>query len=367
MFRQKDFSKKNTIKGVGKYLAKHPLLPVSLTTLGISAANYRTNKKRQEEGKEYQEEHLKVIRDLNNNMIKNVEALNTVKDALGENSKILSDQRNNKEEKSKEKTNKRKGLVFRKKVLNLLKDKNYSIQEGGFKGRKIEPKKTSVLKGAAVGAGISAGVSGITILANPAFSTRDKGLMMSIVTLLGSGFGALATWLDNISRESIFNSGLSTDVNSYNLIKSLEDYYTQDEEEHEITTSTKLYDDVTVRKTIKRLPKKSTISPIGTLFSIDADPKKHVINLLLRGNVMVMLLNKPTTYELNKCNNILDNYCKDFKNADYTASKLDKNIYLVEINIVDYISTGMELVLGFIKSGFKVNILTTNRFGIKNK
>ena len=88
---------------------------------------------------------------------------------------------------------------------------------------------------------------------------------------------------------------------------------------------------------------------------------------MLRGNVMAMLLNKPTTYELNKCNNILDNYCKNFKNADYTASKLDKNIYLVEINIVDYISTGMELVLGFIKSGFKVNILTTNRFGIKNK
>ena len=78
-----------------------------------------------------------------------------------------------------------------------------------------------------------------------------------------------------------------------------------------------------------------------------------------------MLINNPTSFEMKKLNMILDNYCKSYKLADYTSEKLGKDMYLVEVNIVQ--STEGSLVVNMIESGLKVNILTTDRFGIKNK
>jgi protein involved in polysaccharide export with SLBB domain len=93
-FKQKNFSKKlEVVKKAGKYLIDHPILPVSTTALGINIANYRTNKRRTEEGKEYQEAQLQAMKDLNENITRNNEALLIVKDALGENSKRLSERR----------------------------------------------------------------------------------------------------------------------------------------------------------------------------------------------------------------------------------------------------------------------------------
>ena len=69
--------------------------------------------------------------------------------------------------------------------------------------------------------------------------------------------------------------------------------------------------------------------------------------------------------ELTKLNNALDSYCRSYSKADYTSQKLDKNSYLVEVNIV----SGAEInpLVSMINSGIKINILTTDRFGIKNK
>ena len=91
-FKQKKFSNKlKTIKKASKYLVDHPTLPISATALGISIANYKTNKRRTEEGKEYQIAQLQAMKDLNKNITKNNEALLVVKDALGENSRRLSE------------------------------------------------------------------------------------------------------------------------------------------------------------------------------------------------------------------------------------------------------------------------------------
>ena len=51
--------------------------------------------------------------------------------------------------------------------------------------------------------------------------------------------------------------------------------------------------------------------------------------------------------------------------ADYTSEKLSAGMYLVEVNIVQ--GAERRIVIGLIQSGLKVNILTTDRFGIKNK
>lgn len=366
-FKQKKFSKKlDVVKKSGKYLIDHPILPVSTTALGINIANYKTNKRRTEEGKEYQEAQLQAMKDLNENITKNNEALLIVKDALGENSKRLSERRN--EEYKKPISKKRKKNILSAIFRPKEEEKDYSIQEGGFKGRKVEPQKANVFKGASVGTVIGAGVGLIPTL-GMGTDSKTKMISAGIGALVGSGLGALTTWLDNVARKSVYNTGLETKANSYDLVVALEDYYTPDpeDEEEEVITTTENYRGIRVQRTTKTKTreKKSQISPIGMLFNIDADPKKHVINLLLRGNVMVILINKPTNTELSKCNIILDNYCKKYRFADYSAEKLGKDAYLVEVNIVK--NSSDEIVIDLIDSGLKVNILTTDRFGYKNK
>lgn len=326
-FKLKNFSKIKSLKSTGKFIKDHPVLPISTASLGISVANYKTNNKRRAEGEKQHKEQIKALKQLNSNILRNSEALIAVNSAL-------KDKNNNLSTKvvtvpNSEKNNKGRGL---KSMLFRKREKQYSIQDGGYKGRKVEPKKNSV----GVGAGIGAGV------------------------------GALAVWLNNVAKESIFNLGLATKANSYTLIKKLESIYSPEEKEvieesrTEYTSS-----NTTHTTTIKRSTPKSNVSPVGTLFNVDSDPKKHVINLLLRGNVMLILLYKPNNSELSNMNRVLDSYCSRYKLADYSSTKVESGVYLVEVNIVD--GTEANLVRNMIESGMKVNILTTDRFGIKNR
>lgn len=347
-FRQNLYSKKKALKSVGKYVLDHPLIPVSTASLGVGIANYRVNTKRRNEGLEQHREQVKALKELNTNIVKNSEALGAVNKALEKHPVQRTEQYPT--------INKRPFTLFRKK---------FSIQDGGFKGRKVAPKKSKISTGAGIGAVIGTGVGLSTAYGNPAAKNTT---VATIGAILGAGVGALVTWLNNIAADSIFNSGLATRANSYTLIKGLEDIYMPNEEE-EIVNEEKVINrngNVINTKVVKKttLPKK-TISPIGTLFTIDNDPKKHIVNILLRGNVLLALLNKPNKIELTKLNSIFDNYCENYKLADYTATKLDSNIYLVEVNVVE--STIVSLVKTIIDSGLKVNILTTDRFGIKNK
>lgn len=339
-FKQKDFSKK--LSSAVKYIKDHPILPVSAASLGVGIANYRTNTKRQKEGIEQHKAQLEALKNLNESVTKNSEALRNVNKALEENSKRISTPSETKKKPTR--------FIF-------FKRKEYSIQDGGFKGKKIEPTPTSISFGAGIGAGLGSVVGlGVT----------KTGPGAAIGAVIGAGLGALTTWMSNVAEKSIFNSGLTRGANSYTLIKYLENYYMPDEEEIETSvSSTERIGNTRVTTTRKVAPRKSNINPIGTLFNVDSDPKKCVVNILLRGNVMVLLINKPTSMELSKLNSVLDSYCRSYKMADYTSEKLSAGMYLVEVNIVQ----GAEgrIVIGLIQSGLKVNILTTDRFGIKNK
>lgn len=354
-FKKKVFSKQ--LKVVGKYLKDHPVLPISAASLGVGVANYVTNTRRRQEGISQHKEQVKVLKDLNNNILKNSEALNAVNNALKDSSRNIVSIR----DKSREEVNKSPRAI-RGKIKSLFKKKEYSIQDGGFKGRKVEPKKSSVSVGAGLGAGVGAGLGMVMSANTPGAKTSTAA---AIGAIFGAGVGALAVWLDNMAKESIFNQGLATKANSYTLIKSLETIYLPEEseviEESKTTTSK---DNTVHTKVVKKSSPKSTVSPIGTLFSVDGDPKKYIVNLLLRGNVLLILLNKPNTIELRNLNMILDKYCTNYKLADYSSTKLDPNIYLVEVNIVG--NTAASIVYNIIESGIKVNILTTDRFGIKN-
>lgn len=348
-FRQKQFSKSKVLKKSLKYVKDHPILPVSTASLAVGLANYKTNTKRQKESVVQHEEQLKALKNLNENIVKNSEALSNVQIALKDHKVSLDTHRDSS---PKTAPHKRTFLIFRK--------KDFSIQDGGFKGNKEEPKPSKIYKGALTGAAIGTGVGGILGASNTGVSASSVLIGSSI---LGAGLGALTVWLNNIAEKSVFNRGLARKANSYTLCKALEDYYTEPERVEEKVTMHNLGDGMKITNTT-RTKKSSSINPQGTLFNMDADPKKHVVNLLLRGNVMVMLLNKPTQTELKKLNILLDSYCKSYRLADYTSEKLGKDMYLVEISIVN--NTEGSLVINLIEAGFKVNILTTDRFGIKN-
>lgn len=351
-FKQRFFSKKGILKKTVDYVKDHPILPISAASLGIGVANYKTNTKRQKEGVEQHKEQLKALNSLNNNITKNNEALAKLDLILKENNKVL-------EKTSKTSTPEKRS----RSILTIFKRKNYSIESGGFKGRKVEPSPSSVSKGALVGGSIGA-LAGTVV--GHSSSTGDTGIFALIGAGFGAGIGAFVTWMSNVANKSIFNSGLSNRANSYTLCNYLDKYYREPEvSEEEIESSNKQLGNKQIT-TIRKISKSNTsINPVGTLYNIDSDPNKYVVNILLRGNVMVMLINKPTTFELKKLNIVLDNYCSSYKLADYTSEKLGKDMYLVEINIVN--NTEGTFIVNLINSGIKVNILTTDRFGIKNK
>lgn len=352
-FKQKDFSK---TKAALKFIKDHPVLPISAGSLAVGIANYATNTKRTKDNEKYQKAQLEAISSMNKSLIENNKSLREVSTALGENSKRLSESRQiSVPQQSTAPTR------VKKKRFKL-----FSIQDGGYKGRKIAPEKSNVGIGAGIGAVIGSGFGLLDAHTNPAASGSTS---VAIGALLGAGIGALFTWMSNVANESIFNSGLSRSANSYALVKALENYFTPKTEnsEEEVVTETETIGNKTVsrsRKTIST-PRKSTVNPVGMLFSVDADPKKYVCNILLRGNVLVILVNDPTPNELRIMNAILDKYCSKYRNADYTSRKLDKKSYLVEIKVVQ--GAEAEVVLGLINNGIKVNILTGDRFGIKNK
>ena len=353
-FKQKEFGK---IRKIVNYIKDHPILPLSAASLGVGIANYTTNTKRTKEAKEYNKAQLEAIKTLNKNIVDNSNKLNNLSNTISNKDKQLSRETVNNtylDHPSKP----------RIRILRIFKrEKDFSIQSGGFKGRKVEPSGGGYLTGTIAGAGLGA-LFGSTI--GHSDHTSSTGGMATIGALLGAGVGALAVWLSNSAEKSIFNSGLSHRANSYTIIKGLENYYMPSEKDTTVEEEiTERYGNIkrTVRTSSK--PNKTSVSPVGTLFSVDSDPKKHTVNALLRCNVLVMLVNNPTNMELTKLNNALDSYCKSYSKADYTSQKLDKNSYLVEVNIV----SGAEInpLVSMINSGIKINILTTDRFGIKNK
>ena len=367
-FREKNFSKIREGRKILKYLKDHPVLPISAASLGIGIANYKTNTKRQKESVQQHKEQLKALEKLSGNISENSKYLNTLRDSIIENSNNIKQYRVNQGENylnQKDVLPEKKKKV-RKSIFGKLLNKDFSIQDGGFKGRKLSPEKSSVGTGAVVGGAFGAGIGAFL-----GHEQKESGSFALVAGLFGAGIGALAVWLNNIANESYFNLGLSTRANSYTLIKGLERIYIPEEDEVEESTETTTYDkDIFGRRVksttkVTKSPRKSSVSPIGTLFSVDSDPKRCTINLLLRGNVLVMLVTKPSNLELTKINNVLDKYCRKFKMADYSSKTIEKNTYLVEVNIVQ--NQEAYLVSDLINSGLKVNILTTDKFGIKNR
>ena len=94
----------------------------------------------------------------------------------------------------------------------------------------------------------------------------------------------------------------------------------------------------------------------GTLYVVNDDPEKHTISAYYSANVLVLYINNPKSRELNYLNTILDKYCYNYKNADYTATKVKNNVYEVEVAVVE--GTEADICLDLSAGGFIINIIT---------
>ena len=220
--------------------------------------------------------------------------------------------------------------------------KFFSIESGSYKGLKRVPSAVSEVK-AAKALGTVGGVIGGSV---------GSGLGVVAGASTGAAFGAFSAWMYNRAEKSLFNSGLSRNANSYNLIQVIENKYSNPETKAVSTTP----------GVVNISTKKLEGEPKGTIYEVDSNPNKFVISLLYRNNVLLMYINNPSRQELGILNEKLDEYCFTFKNADYSSEQLRKNTYCVEVFVV----SGAEenLLTSLIDSGFKLNIITGDKFGI---
>jgi hypothetical protein len=103
----------------------------------------------------------------------------------------------------------------------------------------------------------------------------------------------------------------------------------------------------------------------GIRYSVDGDPKKHVVSILFSGNSAALYINKANSREIQIIDLVLDKYCREYRNADYRSEKISSGTYFVDVRLI----SGYEFLIGIllINSGIKLNILTGQRFGVMKR
>lgn len=247
-----------------------------------------------------------------------------------------------------------------------FRQKDFSIQEGGYKGSRRELNKASYSKRMGILGGIGAGVGMMAVAEGTKGSALNRGLAGAGVGLAaGAAIGAFTAWMHNKCDESAFNTGLSNGANSYTLIQYLEELYANTNPDNEELNISRTNVDLTTGSmvTVAKKTTRSNTSGVvakGILYSVDDDPNKHVISMYYSANTLVLYVNKPRNNELSFLNKILDDYCFKYKNADYTATQIRNNVYEIEVAVVD--GTEGDICEKLIDSGFCLNIVTGNRF-----
>lgn len=230
----------------------------------------------------------------------------------------------------------------------------FSVEAGGYKGNKRNLQSASITKAAALSGAAGGGIGAV--------AGAGFGAVAGAAT--GAALGAFSAWMWNIADKSSFNSGVSRNANSYNLVQVIENHYNRGDEtiETSTTTSTTLSDGTVISTTNKNGSTRPGMTPKGVVYDIDENPNKYVISLLYRGNVLVMYINNPSRQELTSLNQVLDKYCYTYKNADYSSEQIRKNTYCVEVFVVE--GAEENIAMSLITSGFKLNIITGNRFRV---
>lgn len=333
-----------------------PRTLLSVGSLSIAGASYHMNKQNIKDNKAAREDAHKVAVEAGKTNKELLRTLGELNDNLKKKKLISQTTVNNNTYYTKDP---KQDSKQRRKFLGLFSDsensqRQYSIESGSYKGGKRTPGQGNILVGTGLGAAGGALVGGI----------KGGGKGAGLGALIGAGFGAFCTWMKNIADKSVFNLGISTSANSYKLIQDIEETYAPTPDAGETTVSRTELDKTGSTTVTKKVPAKVHVQPKGLVYDIDGDPMKYPVSVLYSGNVLVLFINAVTRNQISVLNQILDKYCHSYKNADYSSTLISKDTYVIELCVVS--GTECDVIYKIIDAGMKINIITGQKFGVKN-
>ena len=207
-------------------------------------------------------------------------------------------------------------------MATTMKVKRFSLEEGGFTGKKFGAGQTYMRQGlaaTAVGAGIGAIVG----------SGRGA--------LIGSGIGLITGLITAALTRSCFNRKPQENITTKNLFKefaSYADYFEKSTKrgENYVGANTENYD-------------------------IDDDPARYDVSVKANEDSMVMYIRPLQKAEIKVVNKVLDNYCIHAKNNDYISEQTKDGGWIVTMKMVDYKSAASLLFSLMDQCKFRINFL----------
>lgn len=219
--------------------------------------------------------------------------------------------------------------IFRIFNIKSHKQKNYSIQTGSYIGERDYKnwRGNSSTQKSKANTGIAARIGGAA--AGAIVSNSIWGGVTGYLTgmILSGIFNALRT----VAEKSVFNKSVTTGLIPEDLLKIVENYYKE--------SNTK-------------------VDPVGKVYDVDKSASNYTVSILSKGSVFAILVYRPSRLELRQLNNILDDYCRKYKNADYASENVEpkEDSYFVELYVIK--GTEKDFIKSLIETGIKFNIIT---------
>lgn len=203
-----------------------------------------------------------------------------------------------------------------------MKVKRFSLEEGGFTGKKFGAGQTYMRQGL-VATSLGAGVGAIV--------GQGRG------ALIGSGIGLITGLITAALTRSCFNRKPQENITTKNLFKeftSYVDYWEKSNRrgENYLGINTENYD-------------------------IDDDPSKYDVSVKANEDSIVMYIRPLQKAEIKKINEILDFWCENAKNNDYISEQTKDGGWIVTMKLINYKSAAQFLFELMNQCKFRINFL----------
>ena len=97
----------------------------------------------------------------------------------------------------------------------------------------------------------------------------------------------------------------------------------------------------------------SGTDPEGILFDTEGNVEDYSVSCLLKNGVLVLYLNNPEKADLEKIDNILQDYCREHTDANFSSTKKGES-YIICLSVIP--NHEKDVPLKLIRKGFKLNI-----------
>ena len=198
--------------------------------------------------------------------------------------------------------------------MATMKVKRFSLEEGGFTGKKFGAGQTYMRQGlaaTALGAGLGAIVG------------QGRG------ALIGSGIGLITGLITAALTRSCFNRKPQENITTKNLLK---EWNRIDDAIEEIGLQ-------------------------GEVWDIDADPGRYDISVKANEDSIVMYIRPLQKTEIKNVNEVLDYWCEYTKNNDYISEQTKDGGWIVTMKLVNYKSAADLLFSLMTQCKFRINFL----------